>query len=166
MPQGYGFLYTSGMKRNFCAPVARNLAAPEVQRNSPTILDINGVSRATEAVGGVHAACGGTGYHGQVAFNETSHSPWHAVSPEQFRTSTTSLLNLTDDTKVALKPALRRRLLARDFLNGHHTAHERHPHSLAHTPDLGHESLERRDDPLSGLRSGVHSVSGYFSEAL
>jgi glucosamine-6-phosphate deaminase len=96
------FSYEGWMNRHFYDPVDPDLAIPIHQRHFPSIYDIDGISRAIQAVGGVDTTYGGIGYRGHIAFNEPPRSPWYTVSPEEFRNSMTRILHLNEDTLIAL----------------------------------------------------------------
>jgi glucosamine-6-phosphate deaminase len=102
LPLDHPFCYQGWMLRNFYAPIDPELAIPEAQRHFPSIHDIDGVSQAIEAVGGVDTTYGGVGYRGHIAYNEPPHSPWYSVTPEQYRNSKTRVLHLNDDTLIAV----------------------------------------------------------------
>lgn len=102
LPLEHPFCYEGWMKRNFYAPMDPDLAIPESQRHFPSIYDLEGISKAIEAVGGVDTTYGGIGYRGHIAFNEPPRSPWYSVSDEDFCQSKTRILHLNDDTLVAL----------------------------------------------------------------
>ena len=102
LPFDHPYSYEGWMRRNFYEPVDSELAIPEEQRHFPSVYDIDAISRAIEAVGGVDTTYGGIGYRGHIAFNEPPRSPWYTVSAKQFRESKTRILNLNDDTLIAL----------------------------------------------------------------
>lgn len=102
LPLDHHFSYEGWMRRNFYDPVDPQLAIPETQRHFPSVYDIDGISRAIEAVGGIDTTYGGIGYRGHIAFNEPPRSPWYTVSAEQFCDSKTRILNLNEDTLIAL----------------------------------------------------------------
>jgi glucosamine-6-phosphate deaminase len=102
LPLEHPFSYQGWMRRNFYTPMDPALAVPEEQRHFPNVYDLDALSRGIEAVGGVDTVYGGIGYRGHIAFNEPPRSPWTTVTPEQFRNTRTRILNLNDDTMVAL----------------------------------------------------------------
>lgn len=102
LPLDHPFSYKGWMLRNFYAPVDPELAIPDEQRHFPSIHDMDSVSRAIEAVGGVDTTYGGVGYRGHIAYNEPPHSPWYSVTAEQYRNSKTRILHLNDDTLIAV----------------------------------------------------------------
>jgi glucosamine-6-phosphate deaminase len=102
VPLDHPFSYQGWMRRGFYDPVDPELAVPEGQRHFPSIYDIDAISRAIEAVGGVDTTYGGVGYRGHIAYNEPPRSPWYTVTPEVFRNSRTRILHLNDDTLIAV----------------------------------------------------------------
>jgi glucosamine-6-phosphate deaminase len=55
-----------------------------------------------QEVGGIDTTYGGIGYRGHIAYNEPPRSPWYRISVEEFRSSTTRILHLNEDTLIAL----------------------------------------------------------------
>ncbi len=102
LPLEHPFCYQGWMRRNFYAPMDPELAVPEEQRHFPNVYDLDSLSRGIAAVGGVDSVYGGIGYRGHIAFNEPPRSPWYTVTPEMFVNSQTRILNLNEDTLVAL----------------------------------------------------------------
>jgi glucosamine-6-phosphate deaminase len=102
LPLEHPFCYQGWMRRNFYAPMDPELAVPEEQRHFPDVYDLDSLSRGIAAVGGVDSVYGGIGYRGHIAFNEPPRSPWYTVTPEMFVNSQTRILNLNEDTLVAL----------------------------------------------------------------
>jgi glucosamine-6-phosphate deaminase len=102
LPLDHRYSYEGWMRRNFYAPIAPELAVPEAQRHFPSITDLDRVSQAIEAAGGVDTTYGGVGYRGHIAFNEPPRSPWYTVTLEEFRRSKTRILHLNEDTLIAL----------------------------------------------------------------
>lgn len=102
LPEGHPLSYESWMRNNFYAPISPALTVPEEQRHFPSIYDIDGISKAIEAVGGVDTTYGGIGYRGHIAYNEPPFSQWYTVTKEEYRNSKTRILNLNADTLIAL----------------------------------------------------------------
>ena len=102
LPLDHKFSYEGWMRRNFYDPIDPKLRIPEENRHFPSIYAIDEISQAIQDVGGVDTTYGGIGYRGHIAFNEPPRSPWYSVSPDEFRTSKTRILNLNDDTLIAL----------------------------------------------------------------
>ena len=90
------------MRRHFYDPIDPELNVPESQRHFPSVYDLDRVSKAIAAVGGVDTMYGGVGYRGHIAFNEPPQSPWYTVTADEFRNSKTRILHLNDDTLIAL----------------------------------------------------------------
>jgi glucosamine-6-phosphate deaminase len=102
LPLDHPFSYEGWMRRNFYAPVNPELAVPEAQRHFPDIYAIEAISREIDQAGGIDTMYGGIGYRGHIAYNEPPHSPWYTVTPEEFRASKTRILNLNEDTLIAI----------------------------------------------------------------
>ena len=90
------------MMRKFYARIDNALSVPSAQVHLPRIDDIDGLDRAIEEAGGVDTVYGGIGYTGLVAFCEAPRSPWHAISEDEYRESKTRIVQLNDDTIIAL----------------------------------------------------------------
>ncbi len=102
LPLEHPFSYQGWMRRNFYDPVDPELSVPEEQRHFPSVHDLDGISRAIEALGFVDTTYGGIGFRGHIAFNEPPLSPWNTVTEEMYRNSVTRVIPLNDDTIVAL----------------------------------------------------------------
>lgn len=102
VPEDHPFSYYGWMNRNFYERIDPALNVPLEQRHWPSPYNINGVSEAIAAVGGVDTVYGGVGYRGHIAYNEPPRSPWYTVSVEEFRNSKTRVLHLNEDTLIAL----------------------------------------------------------------
>jgi glucosamine-6-phosphate deaminase len=96
------FSYQGTMRRIFYGPINPDLNVPEQQRYFPDVYHIDEISEKIAQVGGVDSTYGGIGYRGHIAYNEPPRSPWFTVSPEEFRNSKTRILNLNDDTLIAV----------------------------------------------------------------
>lgn len=101
LPLDHPMSYEGWMRRNFYAPVNPDLAIPEAQRHFPRVHDLDGISRAIEAAGGVDTLYGGIGYRGHIAYQEPPYSPWYSVSMDEFRCGGTRILHLNEDTLIA-----------------------------------------------------------------
>jgi glucosamine-6-phosphate deaminase len=102
LPLDHAFNYEGWMRRNFYDPIDPELTIPESQRHFPSVYDLDRVSNAIAAVGGVDTMFGGVGYRGHIAFNEPPRSPWYTVTPEEFVNSKTRILHLNEDTLIAI----------------------------------------------------------------
>lgn len=102
LPLDHPLSFQGWMQCNFYHPVNSELCIPEDQRHWPSVYDIDGISKAIEAVGGIDTVYGGIGYRGHIAYNEPPNCPWYTVTLEQFRNSKTRILHLNDDTIIAL----------------------------------------------------------------
>jgi glucosamine-6-phosphate deaminase len=106
LPIDHPFNYETWMRRNFYDPVNPELSIPEEQRHFPSVDKIDEISEEIEQAGGIDTTIGGVGYRGHIAFNEPPRSAWYSISPEEFRNSKTRILNLNDDTLIALSQRL------------------------------------------------------------
>ena len=106
LPTDHPFNYETWMRRNFYDPVNPDLAIPEEQRYFPSVDKIDAISEEIEHAGGIDTTFGGVGYRGHIAFNEAPRSAWYSISPDEFRNSKTRILNLNDDTMIALSQRL------------------------------------------------------------
>ena len=102
LPLNHPFSYEGWMRKNFYDPVDVELNIPEEQRHFPSIYAIDEISQAIEELGFVDTTYGGIGFRGHIAFNEPPLSPWRTVTAEEYKNSKTRILNLNDDTIVAL----------------------------------------------------------------
>jgi glucosamine-6-phosphate deaminase len=102
VPLEHPFSFEGWMKRGFYGPIRPDLNVPENQRFFPSVLDIDGISKKIEELGGVDTTYAGIGYRGHIAMNEPPRSPWYTVSLDDLRDSKTRILHLNDDTIVAL----------------------------------------------------------------
>ncbi len=102
LPLEHPFSYQGWMRRHFYGPIDPDLNVPESQRHFPSIYDLDGISEAIQAVGGIDTTYGGVGYRGHIAYNEPPRSPWYTVTQDAFRNSKTRVLTLNDDTLIAV----------------------------------------------------------------
>ena len=102
LPLDHPYNYEGQMRKIFYDPIDSELAVPEEQRHFPSPLALDAISEAIQAVGGVDSMYGGIGYRGHIAYNEPPRSPWFTITPEEFRNSKTRVLNLNDDTLIAV----------------------------------------------------------------
>jgi glucosamine-6-phosphate deaminase len=96
------FSYEGWMRANFYSPIDPELAIPDSQRHFPSIYNIEEISESIAALGGIDTMYGGIGYRGHIAYNKPPRSPWYIVTPEEFRNSKTRILQLNDDTLIAV----------------------------------------------------------------
>ena len=106
LPTDHPFNYETWMRRNFYDPVDPELSIPEEQRHFPSVDHLDEISEKIEQAGGIDTTYGGVGYRGHIAFNEPPRSAWYSISAEEFRNSKTRILNLNDDTLIALSQRL------------------------------------------------------------
>lgn len=89
-------------RRHFYGEIAPELNVPETQRHFPSPFDPDAMAQAIEEAGGVDTAYGGIGFHGHIAYNEPPLAPWPVVTAEQFRCSTTRIVQLNADTIISM----------------------------------------------------------------
>ncbi len=106
LPTDHPFNYETWMRRNFYDPVDSELSIPEEQRHFPSVDHLDEISEKIEQAGGIDTTYGGVGYRGHIAFNEPPRSAWYSISAQEFRNSKTRILNLNDDTLIALSQRL------------------------------------------------------------
>lgn len=94
--------YEGWMRRHFYQDIDSALTIPENQRHFPSVYEIDAISQAITALGGIDTTYGGIGYRGHLAYNEAPRSPWYTITADAFRNSKTRILNLNDDTLIAL----------------------------------------------------------------
>jgi glucosamine-6-phosphate deaminase len=102
LPVDHAFSMRGSMLRNFYGALDAKHTVPEDQRYFPNPFDPDALSDAIAAHGGVDTVWGGIGYRGHVAFNEPPRSPWHVVTVQQLAESRTRILQLNDDTLIAM----------------------------------------------------------------
>ena len=102
LPLNHPLSYQGWMRRKFYDNIDPELNIPETQRHFPDPNDIDSVSRAIEAIGGVDAMYTGVGYHGHIAYNEPPYTPWQSISKEEFRNSKSRILPINVDTIIAI----------------------------------------------------------------
>ena len=90
------------MLKNFYGLIAPDLGIPDQQRHFPNVNAIDKISQEISELGGIDTTYGGVGYRGHIAFNEPPRSPWYTISLDDFKNSKTRILNLNDDTLIAL----------------------------------------------------------------
>jgi glucosamine-6-phosphate deaminase len=100
MPLDHPLSFEGYLRRTLFEAMEPDLRPPDEQVHFPDPLNLDGISRRIEAVGGVDTCYGGLGYHGHVAFNEPPISRWYKLTPEQFRRSLTRLVPLAPETVV------------------------------------------------------------------
>ena len=96
------FSYEGWMQKNFYGLIEDTLNVPEGQRHFPSVYAIEEISREIEKVGGIDTTYGGIGYRGLIAYNEEPRSPWYSVSIDEYKQSKTRIVDLNDDTLIAL----------------------------------------------------------------
>jgi glucosamine-6-phosphate deaminase len=100
LPFEHPLSFRGFMFRHFFNRLTQDLRIPDEQVHFPDPLNLDGIRREIEAVGGIDTCYGGVGYHGHVAFNEPPISRWYKVSVEEFKTSLPRVVPLAPDTVV------------------------------------------------------------------
>lgn len=102
LPLDHPYSYKGWMTRNFYGQIDAAINVPESQRHFPDVSRLDAMAESIQQVGGIDSVYGGIGYRGHIAFNEPPPSRWYRISKDQFRDCTTRILNLNDDTLIAL----------------------------------------------------------------
>ncbi len=90
------------MNACFYGRIDKELNVPEEQRIWPRIHDLDYADRKCEELGGIDTVWAGIGCKGLVAFCEAPRSYTHRVSIEEYANSKTRIVQLNEDTIVAL----------------------------------------------------------------
>lgn len=102
IPLDHPYSYQGWMNRNLYDRIDNDLNVPPDQRHFPNVSRLDAMAEGMKQVGGVDSVYGGIGYRGHIAFNEPPRSPWYKIGTDEFRNCTTRILNLNDDTLIAL----------------------------------------------------------------
>lgn len=102
IPESSPFSFRGHARRNLHDLIKPELRAPQEQVIFPDPAHIEDYSAAIAAVGGIDIAFGGFGYRGHVGFNETPEGKYTRVSIDELRRGKTRMVQLADDTMVAL----------------------------------------------------------------
>jgi glucosamine-6-phosphate deaminase len=102
LPLDHPYCYEGWMTRNFYDRIHPDLSVPPAQRHFPRVSAVDEMAAKIQEVGGIDTTYGGIGYRGHIAYNEPPRSPWYRISVEEFRSSTTRILHLNEDTLIAL----------------------------------------------------------------
>jgi glucosamine-6-phosphate deaminase len=100
LPLEHPLSFEGYMRRDVFDKLNSELRIPEEQIHFPDPLDIDGISRQIEEVGGIDTCYGGIGIHGHIAFNEPPISRYYKLTPDEFRASLTRILPLAPETMV------------------------------------------------------------------
>jgi glucosamine-6-phosphate deaminase len=100
LPREHPLSFEGYMRRDVFDKLNPELRIPEEQIHFPDPLDIDGISRQIEEVGGIDTCYGGIGIHGHIAFNEPPISRYYKLTPDEFRASLTRILPLAPETMV------------------------------------------------------------------
>jgi glucosamine-6-phosphate deaminase len=102
IPLDHPYSYQGWMNRNLYGCIDHDLNVPLEQRHFPNVSNLDAMAEGMKQIGGIDSVYGGIGYRGHIAFNEPPRSPWYKISKDEFRNCTTRILNLNDDTLIAL----------------------------------------------------------------
>jgi glucosamine-6-phosphate deaminase len=102
IPLDHPYSYEGWMNRNLYDCIDRDINVPPDQRHFPNVSRLDAMAEGMKQVGGIDSVFGGIGYRGHIAFNEPPRSPWYKIGKDEFRNCTTRILNLNDDTLIAL----------------------------------------------------------------
>lgn len=100
------FNYQGWMQRNFYDPIDPDLAVPVEQRYFLDVNNIDEINVRISREGGIDTTYGGVGNRGHIAFNEPPRSPWDTITDEEFGKSKARLLNMNDDTVIAISQSM------------------------------------------------------------
>lgn len=102
IPENHPFSFRGYARRELYDRIRPDLSNPPEQVIFPDPARIEEYSAAISAAGGIDTAYGGFGYRGHVGFNETPETRWTRVSLAELRRGKTRMVQLADDTMVAL----------------------------------------------------------------
>lgn len=90
------------MNAGFYNRIDPELGVPVENRYWPRINDLDRCDEKIEEMGGVDTVWAGVGAHGLVAFCEAPRMYWHRISEEEYANSRTRIVDISEDTIVAL----------------------------------------------------------------
>jgi glucosamine-6-phosphate deaminase len=96
------FSFRGYCQRHLYDLIDPDLRPPDEQIIFPSIYDIDAYSERLSAAGGADTCFAGFGYRGLVAFVETPTTRWHKVTVDELAASKTRIVQLLDDTIIAL----------------------------------------------------------------
>src|ERR1035437_3520653 len=102
IPSESPYSFRGYAQREIYSNILPELRNPPEQVVFPDPSRIGDYSAAIAEVGGVDTAFGGFGYRGHVGFNETPETKWTRVGIDELRQGKTRIVQLLDDTMVAL----------------------------------------------------------------
>jgi glucosamine-6-phosphate deaminase len=102
IPADSPYSFRGYAQRELYDRIRPELRNPPDQVIFPDPSRIDDYSGAITEVGGVDTAYGGFGYRGHVGFNETPETRWTRVGLDELRRGRTRVVQLADDTMVAL----------------------------------------------------------------
>ena len=97
----YGSLHAV-MKKNVFSRIDPELMCPPEQIIFPDPQNLDYYDRKIQEMGGIDTIWAGIGCKGLIAFCEAPHSRYYRISQEQFKNSKTRIVELNEDTLVAL----------------------------------------------------------------
>lgn len=100
IPSSHPLSFRGYILANLFERLDPEIRIPDDHIHFPDPLNLDWISERIQAVGGIDTCYGGIGYHGHVAFNEAPISRWFKLTPEQFRSSLTRLVQLEPETIV------------------------------------------------------------------
>lgn len=100
VPVAHPLSFRGYIQRNFFDCLDPEIRIPDDHIHFPDPLRLDWISERIQAVGGIDTCYGGVGYHGHVAFNEAPISRWFQLSPDEFRSSLTRIVQLEPETIV------------------------------------------------------------------
>lgn len=100
IPASHPLSFRGFIMKNLFDCLDPDIRIPDNQIHFPDPLHLDWISERIQAVGGIDTCYGGIGYHGHVAFNEAPISRWFKLTPDQFRSSLTRLVQLEPETIV------------------------------------------------------------------
>lgn len=96
----YGSLHA--VMKKIYAKIDPELMCPEEQIIWPDPADLDYYDNKVEEMGGIDTIWAGVGCKGLIAFCEAPHSRYYRISQEEFKNSKTRIVELNEDTLVAL----------------------------------------------------------------
>lgn len=102
IPAGHPFSFRGYAQRELYGRIRPELRNPAEQVIFPDPARVEDYSAAIAAAGGIDIAYGGFGYRGHIGFNESPESRWTRVGLDELRRGRTRMVQLADDTMVAL----------------------------------------------------------------
>lgn len=102
VPPDHPFSFRGYCRRHLYDLIDPELRPPDSQIVFPSVYDLDGFSQRLAEIGGADTTFAGFGHRGLVAFIETPSTRWHNVSVEELAASKTRIVQLREETIVAL----------------------------------------------------------------